>query len=658
MGILDALLGRTGVRYEVRHVGTSADILGYTVEQMYRSQPALRSVVGFISDNVASIPLKCYVRESDTSRIRDTEGVLPTLLRFPNGHMTGHELMRQTVSDIELYGYCVWVVVPSTTSRSGWAIEPVPAPWVDVRTRNGLGPSGYRVVNPYSNRTIELDVDDVLLFGQYSPGGMGDASPVSALKQVLAEQVSAWQYRNGVWRNGGRISQVIERPMGADWDPQDRERFARSWKSRFAGNDGTDTGGTPILEDGMRLVSTQFNAREAEWAEATRLAREDVAAVYHINPSLIWHTDAQTYASAKDNARALYAETLSPILDMLSERMNAFLLPKVGADPREYVEFDISKKLEASFEEQASVLQSSTGAPWLTRNEARARLNLPPIDGADELIVPLNVVEGGLASPNAEPYGGYVSAEPDVKAKDEPEHRVKARPETRAAMDMASVLRAFFKRQRRKVLPSIDRAKSKDAKDDWPGWWDAGRWDRELAADLEPVLLSQATASAKRALRSIGMDPSEYDEDRTRAYIRAMAEGKARAVNNVTFRQLKAALDDDLSEGAEGATPEGVYDKAETSRADSTGLSFATAAAGFGSCEAVNQRVDQSRYRAMKTWVVTSGNPRAEHAAMDGETVPIGEPFSNGAMYPGDQALTPEESCGCQCQVEITIWRL
>ena len=60
----------------------------------------------------------------------------------------------------------------------------------------------------------------------------------------------------------------------------------------------------------------------------------------------------------------------------------------------------------------------------------------------------------------------------------------------------------------------------------------------------------------------------------------------------------------------------------------------------------------------MKTWVVTSGNPRAEHAAMDGETVPMGEPFSNGAMYPGDQVLTPDESCGCQCQVEITIWRL
>src|SRR5690606_12475527 len=34
-----------------------------------------------------------------------------------------------------------------------------------------------------------------------------------------------------------------------------------------------------------------------------------------------------------------------------------------------------------------------------TRNEARARANLPAIDGGDELVTPLNVIVGGLASP-------------------------------------------------------------------------------------------------------------------------------------------------------------------------------------------------------------------------------------------------------------------
>jgi hypothetical protein len=45
-------------------------------------------------------------------------------------------------------------------------------------------------------------------------------------------------------------------------------------------------------------------------------------------------------------------------------------------------------------------MQTLVGAPVMARSEARARLNLPYIPGTDELIVPLNVLEGGLASPN------------------------------------------------------------------------------------------------------------------------------------------------------------------------------------------------------------------------------------------------------------------
>lgn len=98
-----------------------------------------------------------------------------------------------------------------------------------------------------------------------------------------------------------------------------------------------------------------------------------------------------------------------------------------------------------------------------------------------------------------------------------------------------------------------------------------------------------------------------------------MAKGKARAINNVTFRQLQQAIDDDRDEGALGATPSGVFEKAEDSRADKSGLSFATAVAGWAVLEAVRQQAPRSG--AMKTWIVTSGNPRPEHAAMNGETV-------------------------------------
>ena len=70
----------------------------------------------------------------------------------------------------------------------------------------------------------------------------------------------------------------------------------------------------PILEDGMEIKTVQFNSRDAQWAEAVKLSREDCAAVYHVNPGMIWPGSGQTYASARDNARALYNDCLAPTL--------------------------------------------------------------------------------------------------------------------------------------------------------------------------------------------------------------------------------------------------------------------------------------------------------------------------------------------------------
>jgi uncharacterized protein with gpF-like domain len=56
----------------------------------------------------------------------------------------------------------------------------------------------------------------------------------------------------------------------------------------------------------------------------------------------------------------------------------------------------------------------------------------------------------------------------------------------------------------------------------------------------------------------------------------------------------------------------------------------------------------------MKTWRTTSARPRGAHAAIDGETVPVDQPFTNGAMWPGDTALPVDERAGCRCTVEFT----
>lgn len=53
------------------------------------------------------------------------------------------------------------------------------------------------------------------------------------------------------------------------------------------------------MEDGMEIKPFQTSFKEQQWMESVSLSREDVAAAYGVNPSLIWHTGTQSYASAK-----------------------------------------------------------------------------------------------------------------------------------------------------------------------------------------------------------------------------------------------------------------------------------------------------------------------------------------------------------------------
>lgn len=645
MGIRDKL--RTKSTVERTIIINSATVKNMSAAELYETQPALRSVISFLADNIAGLPLKCYVRNPDGGRDRDRESSLALLLNHPNRWTTTHELVRATVSEYLLHDVAYWLTLPAD-NEAGWEIVVIPNQWVTPKTDDGLDIDTVRIKSKYGE-VESITPDDFIRFAGWSPyGSASSSSRIDALKEILSEQISAWNFRNGIWRNQGRVQQWISRPADTPWTDESRNRFATSWKNRFASDKGTDTGGTPILEDGMRLETSTFNAREAQWVEATKLSREDVCAVYHLNPSHLYHTDAQTYASVKENARALYSDTLAPLLDMIEERINAFLVPRLGLDSTHYCEFDLDAKLQGSFEERASVMQSSVGAPWLTRNEARAMLNLPAIDGGDELVTPLNVLTGGQASPNDVEgvESGYNSAEVEVKSAGV---RLKAAPMDSDAEEIAATLRKFFKRQSRSIIPRLEKARKAD---DFPEWWDAERWERELAEDLQPIFQRQAVKKGRETIAQARLG-GEFDEERIENYIAAMAMGKSKAINNVTYRQLMEALEGDFDEEAMGATVQGVYEKAEESRADTSGRSFATAVVGFAVLEAINQRAPERH--AVKTWVVTSGNPRPSHMMMNGETVPYDELFSNGAKFPGDQVLTPDESCNCQCQVEIYI---
>ena len=366
---------------------------------IYRSQPQVRTVIGFLARNIAQLGLHTFRRRDVDDRERLIEHPLAKLLKqpAPGKKLTRYQLIQRLVSDVGIYDQAYWVKARDRGTGEVLGVVPVPVARVAPLGDGWISPDGYRVTG--ARGQVEIPADDVVHFHGYNPDDLRvGLSPLEALRSVLQEEFQASLHRQQLWRNGARTSGFIQRPAGANWSAEARARFKTEFRAVYSGV-GPGAGGVPILEDGMTYVAAGLDPKAAQYIEGRKLTREEVAAAYFIPGPLIGILDHATFSNIREQHKQLYQDTLGPWLAQIQEDIALQLLPDLDPDGDVYCEFNIAEKLSGSFEEQAAQLQTSVGAPWMTRNEARGRMNLPAIDGGDELITPLNVLVGGQASP-------------------------------------------------------------------------------------------------------------------------------------------------------------------------------------------------------------------------------------------------------------------
>lgn len=618
---------------------------GMTVTQLWKTQPHLRTVVSFLARNTAQLGLHVYKRTGADSRERDRESPLARISAGkPNSQMTMFDLMFALVGDKKLYDRAYWWVQKKNDgSIQIWRIPPN---WISANPENIFEVKDFTVTS-FKGNPVKVPADEIVAFSGYHPNDPLAASPaVDALRDTLNEQIQAALYRNQIWKNGGRVSAVLERPVGAKWSEGARNAFREDWYAKWTGR-GSRAGGTPILEDGMTLKRIDFSAQEQQFVEASKLAMSTVAGAFHVNPTMVGVLDNANYSNVKEFRKALYAETLGPDLVEFQDRINAFLLPMLGMDPEVYyAEFNVQAKLQGDFEEQAAAMQTAIGRPWMEVNEGRSRLNMPSRPDGVGLAIPMSVSIYGQEE--ADPAGRRTV--PDDEAPPEepggPSDASKGRPpgvtsgvkaKSRAGASYEEkyleVLRGHFKRQRAAVSSKLG------AKADW---WDQRRWDRELGHDLAGLGLTTTEEVARSVLEGVGVDPSEYDVARTEKWVTTVSKHSAQNINRKTYESIMESLAD------EEELDEEVFDAVfGDGRAELLAIAAVTTMSSFATQEAGKQGG-----AATKTWI-TGPNPRPEHAAMDGETVAIDENFSNGLAWPGDAAGDVEDLAGCNCELQM-----
>jgi HK97 family phage portal protein len=647
--------------------------LGRTLayDAIYRTQPHVRTVVDFLARQVASTRLGLYERLADDAREELVDGAPAVFYRRPNPLRSRFAFYRDITSDLLIYD-AITAIKAVLPSGRPVAIR-IPPTLIVPTGKSWLEPEGFALLTTVG-KAIPLRADQVIYVHGYSPTDpRTGVAPMESLRQVLAEDEAAAEYRAQVWNNGARLSGYIKRPVDApDWSDPARERFREELRALYSGA-GPEAGGTAILEEGMEYETIAANAVELDYAKARELNRSEVTAIFHVNELLVGGKPSAGAAVTAEARRGMYADTLSPLLTFLAEELEVATFVDLGLDlddGRHYLEHNLEAKLRGHFVDQAEVISRSVGAPWLTRNEARALFNRPAVAGGDELITPLNVTTGGRASPaDTEPGTpglGQASAFLEVDGELRPIFPAKALPPAPAKADAPGAeldehLRAWLEptvrlldkwtaRARRTVVGRVRRGDAIGAA------FDADRWARELAADALALATRQASDLGRRQLAELDVD-EDYNVEGAEAWLEGNAKVFGEGATDALLEDLRAAY--------AGKARKADDDVEETPPAELVDEAFVTFAAGRMLVEAATRTAtvgNFARYDAAqqagagsKTWRTNSANPRSSHAGLNGTTVPIGETFPNGALWPGDPILPAEERANCACRVTFEL---
>lgn len=611
---------------------TAGSVAGMSIRGVWESQPSVRKVVSFMASTVAALPWRVY-RAEDGGRERLHDSPAETLVRRPTRFTSSADLVTGLALDWLLYGSACAVLVDEEIVR-------VPAPLLMLST-DVFGRVN-DVATVAGGETVSLSDLPVALMHGWDPDGSGAVAPVRTLRALLAELSEAEGWRRRMWTDVPRVSAQVTRPKDAPrWSDEKRERFLQAMADFKSSTSG---GSIPVMEDGMKLEAAPQVQPDLSSASSVRTLTDiEVAGYFGVPPELLGMREAN-YGGYAALRRDLYTRVLGPLIGRIEDALNAEIVPALaGGDTAVYGMLDRTEAQDGTLLERVQALQSATGGPVMTRAEARERLDLPYLEGTEELIVPLNVIQGGQASPTdsgSQNLNGSDTNQLDHRQQDG------AAEEGKSLVPKARmVLKAVTSRPSPSILEQMRRAYVDELQRE--GLSEAAV--EALADRIEPFLAEQAIEAANGVILRSGTGTETIGRGAIRNYIRQMAEGKAGAAVEAAMRLLGAVSGDDAAQDTARETIEDILSEdrlglwADASTKDAT---------GFGSQEGARRSG-----AVKKMWVHNgSSHPRAEHAAMNGETVDMDDTFSNGMRWPHDWGGgDADDIVGCNCDIAY-VW--
>jgi HK97 family phage portal protein len=177
------------------------------------------------------------------------------------------------------------------------------------------------------------------------------------------------------------------------------ERVKKDLKEKYQ---GYENAGEPLLlEGGLKWQSFSIPPKDADWLGLDKATDKKICMVYNIAPELIGDSDNKTYSNYQEARKALYMEVALPLMEMLKDEFNYWLVPAfVDPEANYTLELDFDKdKIEAIQEDRNKAYERTAKAWWLSVNEKREATGFESWGTVgDVILVPIGLVPLGVSS--------------------------------------------------------------------------------------------------------------------------------------------------------------------------------------------------------------------------------------------------------------------
>ena len=362
-------------------------------QQGYQSNAIVYKSVSMIANNASAVKIKVFAGDNQL----DSHPLI-SLLERPNPLQSGVEYFHSLISYLLISGNSYMIKDKDTTAPTElYLLRP---DRIHIKTGTSMIPEAYqykidnKVMNSYEVNPLTgySQVKHIKLWNPLDD--FYGLSPIVASAYNIDQHNMAGLHNVALLKNGCTPSAMLkfqpkdETGASATLTDDQRAMLLQDLEARFSSS--TNAGRPMLLEGDFDFVQMGLSPKEMDWLELTNMSAREIALCFGVPAQLVGIAD-QTYANVAEARLSLYEETIIPLLQRLESDLNEYLAPLYDGDLS--IKYDIDS-IPAMAEKRKQIFANvSQGVQQgiLTRNEARERLGLEPIDGGDSLLVPSNL---------------------------------------------------------------------------------------------------------------------------------------------------------------------------------------------------------------------------------------------------------------------------